>query len=152
MKYEQVLLRADTMGTNLSPHQSDLCAVAPLAFSACEALGNVLAGCAVILLMLWVAFLWPFVIYWNSPACFLLREAWNEGESGSTADFGIRRLTSGCLAPSILSESGGHWRPCSYSEVLRGLLGEFFPPSLKQIHVRLAFYLKHFTTSKSIAR
>lgn len=63
---------------------SALWTISPLDFSACGAFGNVLAGWAVILLMLWVAFLWPFVIYWNSPACFLLREAWNEGGSLST--------------------------------------------------------------------
>lgn len=101
--------------------------------------------------MLWVAFRWPFVIYWNSLACFLLRAAWNEGESFSAAWLWYRKTNFRLLGSKYTLEVKGSLASLFLIPmILKGLLGEcFLSLSLKHIHGRLVVYLEHFTTSKN---
>lgn len=117
----------------------------PLSFSAWEAFGNPLAGWAVILLMLWVVSLWPFVIYWNSPPCFLLREAWNERESVRTRWLWYQKRSwwDAWLMHSLKSRVIGLC--VSHSRDFKRMLYS----SPEQMPVRLVTCLKHFTTFRN---
>lgn len=97
---------------------------------------TILAVCTVILLMLWAAFLWPFVIYRNSPACFLLREAWNEGESVSTGWLWYQKPNIRLLSFRYIFKVRGLLASLLLiSMILRGLWGDHFFPLTKAHHL-----------------
>lgn len=128
------------------PFSGQVCrCFSPLGFSAWEAFGNPLAGWAAILLMLWVAFLWPLVIYWSSPPCFLLREAWNERESVRTRWLWCQKRSrwDAWLMHSLKSRVIGLC--VSHSRDFKRMLYS----SPEQMRVRLVTCLKHFTTFRN---
>lgn len=76
-----------------------------------------------------------------------------KGSQGAQADFGIRDSLRAAWLGVHFSSQGVTGLLVSYSQDFKRSLGGVFCfcffASLKQIHVRLAIYLKHLTASKS---
>ena len=126
----------------------DLWAVSPLDCSAGQALGNILAGCAVILLMLWVAFLLTFCYLPKQSSLFSFKRSvkWRGVGTGwlwyGKTDFRL-------LASRRLFKRRGQWP--TYSHDFKGSLGGsfFFLTKADACKVSHLFIIKPFTASKN---
>ena len=128
--------------------QSDLWTVSPLDCSAGQALGNILAGCTVILLMLWVAFLLTFCYLLKQSGLFSFKRSVKWRGVG-TGWLWYRNTDFRLLASRRLFKQRGQWPP--YSHDFKGSFGGrfFFLTKADACKVSHLFIIKPFTVSKN---
>ena len=128
--------------------QSDLWTVSPLDCSAGQALGNILAGCTVILLMLWVAFLLTFCYLLKQSGLFSFKRSVKWRGVG-TGWLWYRNTDFRLLASRRLFKQRGQWPP--YSHDFKGSFGGrfFFLSKADACKVSHLLIIKPFTVSKN---